>query len=182
MAKLVSNVYGDALIQVAMAKKNIDETFKEIETLRIVFREHPELSKVLASPKIVREEKVETMKAIFSGSVSDEIMGFLVMVVEKGRQDQLEAIFDYFISEYKEYKNIGLAFVVSAIELSEAQKLALLEKLLACTNYIKFEMDYTVDTALIGGMTIRIKDRVIDSSIKTKIHELKKNLLKIQLA
>ena len=49
------------------------------------------------------------------------------------------------------------------------------------TKYVEFEMHYDVDTALIGGMVIRIKDRVVDSSIKTKLYDLSRELSKIQL-
>ena len=42
-------------------------------------------------------------------------------------------------------------------------------------------MHYDVDAALIGGMVIRIKDRVVDSSIQTKLYDLTRELSKIQL-
>ena len=42
-------------------------------------------------------------------------------------------------------------------------------------------MNYVVDSSLIGGMVIRIGDRIVDSSIRTKLYELSKNLRKIQL-
>jgi F-type H+-transporting ATPase subunit delta len=42
-------------------------------------------------------------------------------------------------------------------------------------------MNYTVDESLIGGMVIRIGDRVVDSSIKHKIDELSRSLMKVQL-
>jgi F-type H+-transporting ATPase subunit delta len=43
------------------------------------------------------------------------------------------------------------------------------------------EMHYDTDTALIGGMVIRIGDRVVDSSIRTKLNDLTRQLLQIQL-
>ena len=43
-------------------------------------------------------------------------------------------------------------------------------------------MNYIVDSSLIGGMVIRIGDRVVDSSIKTRLYELKKQLINVQLA
>ena len=55
-------------------------------------------------------------------------------------------------------------------------------KLRETTDYVSFEINYIVDESLIGGMVIRIGDRVVDSSIKTKIDEIAKNLRKIQLA
>jgi F-type H+-transporting ATPase subunit delta len=57
-----------------------------------------------------------------------------------------------------------------------------LSRLLATTGYVDFEIDYIVDESLIGGMVIRIGDRVVDSSIKTKLDEFAKDLKKIQLA
>ena len=109
-------------------------------------------------------------------------MGFLTIVVEKDRQNDLLPVFDYFIRRVKEFKRIGAASVVSAVELSEEQKERLREKLLASTDYVMFEMDYQVDPALIGGMVIRIGDRVVDSSIRTRLYEMKKELLQLQMA
>lgn len=43
-------------------------------------------------------------------------------------------------------------------------------------------MTFSVDESLIGGLMIRIGDRVVDSSIKTKLYEMKRELMKIQLA
>ena len=49
------------------------------------------------------------------------------------------------------------------------------------TKYESFEMNYQVDAALIGGMVIRIGDRVVDSSIKTKLYEMSRELRNIQV-
>ena len=56
------------------------------------------------------------------------------------------------------------------------------KKLLETTKYVEFEIDYTVDNSLIGGMVIRIGDRIVDNSIKTRLYELTKELSKIQLS
>ena len=71
--------------------------------------------------------------------------------------------------------------MVTAIELSGEHKEKVEQKLLETTSYEKFEMNYEVDSSLIGGMVIRIGDRIVDSSIRTKLYELSKNLRKIQL-
>ena len=42
-------------------------------------------------------------------------------------------------------------------------------------------MNYTTDKSLIGGMQIRIGDRVVDSSVHTKVMKMQQELLKIQL-
>ena len=55
------------------------------------------------------------------------------------------------------------------------------EKLLTTTGFKEMEMHYQLKKELIGGMVIRIGDRVVDSSVQNKLDDLKKQLLKIQL-
>ncbi|WP_077612552.1 ATP synthase F1 subunit delta [Clostridium sp. Marseille-P2415] len=182
MAKLVSKVYGDALFEEALEKQEVDALFEEVKGLQMVWRESRELAELLDNPKIVKEEKIGIIKNVFAGRVSDDLMGFLAVIVDKGRQKDIPAICEYFVNAVKEYKNIGVAHVTSAVELKEEQKAQLLKKLLDTTRYVDFEMDYKVDPSIIGGMVIRIGDRVVDSSIKTQIYELRRSLSKLQLA
>ena len=72
--------------------------------------------------------------------------------------------------------------MTTAAALREEQKAQIEQKLLQTTSYKKMEMHYGVDGSLIGGMVIRIGDRVVDSSIKTKLSELTRQLMKIQLS
>ena len=166
MAKLVSKVYGDALFEAAQETKCLDETFEQVLALQEILKEHEDLIQLLNHPQVVK----------------DDMMGFLTTVVEKGRQGDIPAIFEYFITTVKEYKKIGIAYVTSAVPLSEEQKAQVTERLLTTTRYVEFEMNYEVDPSLIGGMIIRIGDRVVDSSIKTQLYELKRQLLDVQLA
>ncbi len=182
MAKLVSKVYGDALFEEAIEKQKLDTVFEEVKGLRLIWKENPELAELLDNPKIVKEEKTGIIQNIFAGRVSDDLMGFLTVIVEKGRQKDIPAICDYFITIVKEYKKIGVAHVVSAIELKEEQKAALVKRLLETTQYVEFEMEYQVDPSIIGGLVIRIGDRVVDSSIKTQIVKLRSSLSKLQLS
>ena len=72
--------------------------------------------------------------------------------------------------------------MTSATELSDQQKKDIEAKLLATTSYVEFRMKYAVDKSLIGGMVIRIGDRVVDSSVKTKLETMARELSKIQLS
>ena len=76
---------------------------------------------------------------------------------------------------------MGTAYVSTAVELAKEQKQAVREKLLQTTSYQSFDVYYHVDPTLIGGMVIRVGDRVVDSSIRTKLEDMKKQLLNIQL-
>ena len=90
-------------------------------------------------------------------------------------------ILEYFLDVVKAYKHIGVAYVTSSVELTDAMKQAVEKRLLAITDNVKYEMHFSVDESLIGGMVIRIGDKVVDSSIQTKLSTLTRSLLKIQL-
>lgn len=181
MAKLVSKTYGDALFELALEQNVMDELADEVQAVSKALKENEELMKLMEHPKIVKEEKLQIMERIFKGRVSDNLTGFLELVVTKDRYSEIFSIFDFFMDRVREYKHIGVASVTTAVELKEEQKKAVENKLLATTNYESFEMNYAVDAGLIGGMVIRIGDRVVDSSIKHKLELMSRDLMKIQL-
>ena len=106
---------------------------------------------------------------------------FLNIIISKERYGELPAIFDYFTAKVKEFQKIGIAYVTTAIDISDEEKKAIETRLLETSGYRKMEMHYSVDPDLIGGMIIRIGDRVVDSTIRTKLDQLTKQLLQIQL-
>ena len=182
MAKLIEGSYGDALFELALERNELDSIAEQVDILAQSFAENPELLKLLNHPKISKEEKISVIENIFKGRFSDDIVGFLVVIVEKERGAEIYGILRYFQAKVREYKKIGVARVTSAVELSADQKKRVEEKLLQQTSYESFEVDYSVDASLIGGMVIRIGDRVVDSSIRTKLDNMTKNLRKVSLA
>lgn len=181
MAKLVSKTYGDALFEAALEDNKLDSMSEEVRAVSAVIAANEDLSKLMDHPQIVKEEKVRIIEEIFRGRVSAELVGLMRMIIEKNHYKELTKVFDYFLDRVKEYKNIGTAYVTSASDLSQEQKDAVLKRLLDTTKYVEFEMHFDVDAALIGGMKIRIGDRVVDSSIKNKLEKLTRDLTKIQL-
>ncbi len=181
MAKLISKTYGDALFELAVEEDKVDALLEEIEQLQKVLSENAEFGRLMNHPKVIKEEKIQVAKNVFEGRMSDELLGFLIIIISKDRYRDIDAILDYFIAEVKQYKGIGIATVTTAVPLRDEQCREVEKRLLDTTSYKTMEMNYMLDKSLIGGMVIRIGDRVVDSSIKTKLNELQKELLKVQL-
>lgn len=181
MAKLISKTYGDALFTLSVEEDKVDEFLQEITQLLEILKGEEEFSKLMNHPRIPVEEKTDMVKEIFTGRLSSELTGFLILVVSKGRYSSINEILQYFLDSAKEFKGIGVAYAATPLPLNESQKKALKDKLLATTQYREMEMHYEVDPSLIGGMRIRIKDRVVDSSIRTKIVKMQQDLMQIQL-
>ncbi len=182
MAKLVAKVYGDALLSLGLEQGTLTSLYDEVSFVQKTFEAQSDLMTFLRHPKISSQEKETFLCQIFSKeNVSSDMQGFLVTVLRKGRQEEFPAMFDYFISRYKEYQGIGIVQVTTAMPMTPEQKQAMEKRLLETTQYQTLEMHYQVDSALIGGAVIRIGDRVVDSSIKTRLTKLNRELKSIQL-
>lgn len=182
MAKLVSKTYGQALFELALEQNALEQILEEEAFVKEVFAENEELVTMLNHPKISKDEKIQVVENIFKDKISDTMVGFLVIVVTKERYDELEHIFQYFEEKIREYKNIGVVSVTTAVELSDVQKEQLTKRLLEVTSFKQLEFKYTINPDVIGGMVLRIGDRVVDSSIRTQIDQMAKSLSKIQLS
>lgn len=181
MAKLISKIYGEALFELAVEEDKVDDLLSEITIVQSVLEDNADFGKLMNHPKILKEEKVKIMNEVLKGRVSDELTGFMNLVIIKDRYNEIHAILDYFLMEVKKLKGIGVAYVITPAELSEIKRSDVEERLLATTGYKKMEMHYQIDTALIGGMVIRIGDRVVDGSVSTKLSDLKKSLMQVQI-
>ena len=183
MAKLVSKTYGEALFEVAMESgtDKAAQLMEEILGIRDILAKNPEFDGLMKHPAIPKQEKLQVVNNVFKGRISDELESFLEIIVSKERYSDLDAVFTYFIDRVKEQQRIGVAYVTTAVELTTKQKNAVETKLLETSGYRKMEMHYSVEPGIIGGMIVRINDRVVDSSIRTKLDGLTKQLLQIQL-
>ena len=181
MAKLISKTYGEALFELAVEENKTGLLLEEVGSLLRVIQENEDFGQFMNHPKIPKEEKIAVMESIFHDRIDRELLGFLVTIVEKDRYSEVEEILTYVIDSIKEYRKIGVTYVTTAIPLQENEKKDIEAKLLATTQYETLECHYKVDESLIGGMVIRMGDRVVDSSIRTKLESLERDLMAIKI-
>ena len=186
MAKVVSKIYGEALWEIAMEKEAAtpgaaEEFIAELDALTDILEKEPKFDELIAHPGISKTDKLAVVKEVFEGRISPEFYEFLHLLVEKGRYRELPEIMEYLITMKKEWLKIGVVHVRTAVPLTKEQEKQIEKRILETTQYERLEMHYAVREDLIGGMTIRIGDRVVDSSIKHKLNDLTRQLLQIQL-
>lgn len=182
MAKLVSKVYGDALFSLALEENIIDQIWEETKAVRDAIVENPDFLSVINHPEVTLEKKIAILDEVFKQKVSTHMMGFFNVLIQKGRFNDIISILDYFDSQAKEYKNIGVVKVSTPIPLKDNQKEQVEKRLLEVSKYEKLEIEYKVDESLLGGMVIRIGDRVLDNSISSKLENMSRQLYKVKLS
>lgn len=181
MAKLVSKTYSEALFELAVENEKTREYLEEVEGLLQVIRTTPEFDVFMKHPKITKDEKVRFVQSVLTDKADKEILGFIVTIIEKDRYGEIEKILTSFINQIKEYLSIGTAYVTSAIPLQEDEKTDVKNKLLGTTKYNTIDCHFEVDKDIIGGLIIKMGDTVVDSSIRTKLSHMERDLLSIQI-
>ena len=164
-----------------MEQNTLDQLAQEVQVLSDILKENPEFMQLLNHPQIDKEEKINIAETAWKGRVSDDLTGLVILAIEKDRQKELPAVFEYFLDRVREEKGIGTAEVTSAVPLGRTQKEQIEKRLAETTSYHTFRMKYFVDESLIGGLVIRIGDRVVDSSIRTQLDRMARELAQVQL-
>lgn len=186
MAKLVSKTYGEALFQLAMEKEAARQgaamdLLQETVQIEEILKQNPEFDGLMKHPGVAKTEKLDVVQKVFEGRASQEVYEFLKLIVSKDRYKELPDILEYFSGKMKEFQKIGVVYVTTAMVLTDVQAKQIEQRILETAPFEKLEMHYSVDPELIGGMIVRIGDRVVDSSIRNKLSDLTKQLLQIQL-
>lgn len=181
MAKLVSKVYGDALFSVAQESGRIEKIWDETKALQKALTDNEEFIHIMMHPEMSREKGIVLIRETFGNAFSDVMMGFLEVLVKKGRFSEILSVLEYFQREVREYQRIGVACVTTPVELTEEQKARIVEKLTQTSGYETMEMNYVIDPSLLGGIRIRIGDRIVDNSIQTKLEEMTRKLAKVRV-
>lgn len=181
MAQLVTKRYATALFDIASeqgAMKNFED---QVSTMKEVLEKETDFFTVLSHPSILQAEKIQMVETIFKGKVSEELVGLLVLIIKKGRQDLILNIFEAFLTMAKADRGVISATVTSAMPLKEEQ-LAQIKANIESNTGKEVELEVTVDQTLIGGMIIKVGDKVVDGSIRGKIQGLKVQLNNLRLA
>lgn len=179
MAELVAKRYGTAMFELALETNQIDKTREQLLWIKDVLSTEEEFTKLLNHPKVVMENKIKMVEDTFGEHVSKDIIGLFVVAINKGRSDEIMAIIDYCLEEIDHYLGIAKAYVESATSLTDEQVKAIQDKLEASTNK-KITLHVSVNEDLIGGLVIRIGDRIVDNSIRGKIDTITRELLRVR--
>ncbi len=147
------------------------DIYKSLEFVLDTVNNNPELSSFFNNPVISKQDKKDVLLEVFKGRVSDYTVNFLCLLVEENRLCILDDILLSLKNDINETENILQADIISAVELNETQKEAIISKLKEKTGK-NILPGYATDSGILGGMIIKINDTVIDFSLKTRIDNL----------
>lgn len=175
---LVDKRYAEALVDAAQSKDTIDSVQEDLKVFAESYIMSGELRNFFHSPEIGKEEKKGALKTIFAGS-SDILLPFLLLLIDKGRLESLPGIYREYVEIADKRKKILHLDIRTAAALEDTQLTRLKEKYKKEYNSADVKATVTIDPGLLGGVVVKIGDRVIDASIKGRLQGLKEATVKM---
>jgi F-type H+-transporting ATPase subunit delta len=171
MDKLICNKYAQALFELAREQDKCQALEETALQLRAAIDDNPEFAKLLGHPDIAGEDKLKVISSAFT-DLDKDLEGFISLVFVRGRGNMIAEILDSFTELSRQYRNVATADIVSAVSLTDSQLdrlVAVLEKKLGKT----IEPRVRVDSTLLGGLKITVCGHTINSTVKSRLDELK---------
>lgn len=172
MVSKAARRYAKAWIQIAIERNELDSILSDVLLIRNTLEASKDLVLFMRSPIIDPGDKKAVLVDLFSDKTDEITQGFLQFLVGKGRGDILEMITESFLSYYNDHIGRVEVDVHSAFPLSEDQKKKLITALESVTGK-SVKPVYEENPDLLGGLSVRIGDTVIDGTVSNKIGQLK---------
>lgn len=175
-----SNYYAQAVFNIARAEDMVDQVEDELGQLKDEITSNLELKKNLTDPSIENYEKIKVMLEILGDDGSKAIKSFAAMMVILDAIDSFEQTYKDFVELANQLKRQVSIEVISVIELDKKILNEIKENVDKKTG-LDVRIKNVLDKNIIGGLVIKIGDKVIDLSIKDKLEDLKNKLKALDL-
>jgi F-type H+-transporting ATPase subunit delta len=173
-AEQLGKTYAHALIGAAKNGGVADQVIEQLGQLVDQYLDaSPQLDAAFASPRVDEDEKVRVIDRIFADQFDPILIKFLKVMARRGRLAYIRAVRDAAEDIHDELLGRVLASVQTAFPLDDALRNQITDRLGSVMNK-QVRLRESVDPELIGGMLIRIGDRVFDSTISNQLNKMAK--------
>ena len=168
--------YARAIFEIALEEDRLEDYGRELASVKADLETSAELRAFLANPNVQLTGKKELLTRLFAEEVSANTLNFLRLLVDKRRIQLFDAIEEIYTQLSNEKRGIVVADVWTAKGISTEQQAALSDKLQSVMGK-QVSLRLHEDKSLIGGMAIRMGDRLIDGSVKGKLTAMTADLM-----
>ena len=173
---IVASRYAKSLIDLAQERNVLEVVFKDMKLFKDTTDKNRGLMLALKSPVVRHEKKLNILKALFEDRVDPVSYSIFTIITKKNRESILDAIADEFIKQYNDSQGILKATVITTTPLTEELRIQF-NNIVAAATGKKIELEEKINPDLIGGYILRVNDRQIDASLRSRLNELKLQLV-----
>lgn len=167
--------YAKALYEAAKESNEVDAVISDLKAAVSIVESNDELALVLNHPNIDTSAKTGLLQSVFTGKVSALVLNLLVLLVERKRTELVGAVSEQLVKIAGKALGRAEAVVYSPKPLSEQEAAAVAARFTTLTGKAIHVVN-TVDETLLGGVKVRIGDKLYDGSLSGKLKRLDKAL------
>lgn len=167
--------YAQALFLSSQERNLLDQVEAELKTVVQTIQESKELSQIIDRDTIPSEDKKVLLEKLFTDRISSQTMNFVKLVLDKRREKHLAEMLVEYVSLADTARNMLEVQVKTAAELSPQQQ-ELIKQGLSSFSGKDVRLNVEMDTSLLGGIMIKIGDKVYDGSARQQLQSLRKRL------
>ena len=168
--------YAEAAFEIGRADGTLDRWEADLQRLSALLGD-PELRSLAEHPAVPFAAKERVLRRM-TGDVAPEAVNLLLLMIRRGRPGAIDPMIEHFRGLVRRERGIALAEVRTALALDESQRTDVINRLRALTDQ-QVEINEVVDESLIGGITVRIGDRLYDASVRNRLERLRARLTAI---
>ena len=165
--------YAEAAFDIGRADRTLDAWERDLLKLRDALAVD-ELRTLVEHPAVAYADKERVVRGVV-GDVLPEALNLVLLMVRRGRPRAIGRMVEHFRELLRRDRGISLAEVRTALPLEESQRVSVMDRLHELTGD-EIEINEVVDESLIGGITVRIGDRLYDASVRNRLERLRARL------
>ena len=174
MAGAAARRYARAIFELAKEEGQVEAWAERLAVVRDVVT-RPEARAVLANPSIAIQRRQEAAASLLADRAGPEGVNLVRLLVGAGRLDEVGGIAEEFERLADEDAGRVRATATTAVPLSRSETDRLIAELGRRLGR-EVRLDARVDPAVIGGLVLRVGDRVMDRSVATRLQQLRRHL------
>jgi F-type H+-transporting ATPase subunit delta len=174
--KKVAGRYANALFAAATKTGKQAAVATDLGVLVDLWRKTPALRKTLESPVVPEKDKHSVLDEIFKTQVDPLSLSFLHLLMKKRRESILEPVQEQYQRRYDTAQGLVRAEAIVAAPLDAAEQSALVAALEKRTGK-KIQLSVTENSDILGGMILRMSDKVVDGSVRGALERFRSRML-----
>ncbi|WP_334109722.1 ATP synthase F1 subunit delta [Thermodesulfitimonas autotrophica] len=176
----VAERYAGALFGIAQEKGLMEKIEEELRGILEALDASPDFKRVFYHPQVPAAVKKEIVKEAVGGQVETYTLNFINVLLDARREVFFKDIVQEYTRLVNETRNVVEVTVTSAVEVPAAYKDELVAALAKATGK-EVRVAYEKKTEILGGLVIRIGNRVIDSSVARQLERLREQIRQIRV-
>ncbi len=166
--------YAEAAFQVALADDQLDRWQADLRLAAQVLAT-PEAEAIVDNPAVALDRRLAVTEALLASRLAPSAFRLVSLLVQRGRARALPRVSEEFTRQLNTHRGVVMATVTTAVPLTADETAAIRTRVEAMAG-AQVELAEKVDPDLIGGLTILVRDQLLDDSFRGRLERLRDQL------